>query len=592
MIIWQLLAGAAALLFLGLLVLFRRRIGWLLDAPMVGWELRRLGRNKAFYWVRIGLALFMLIALFIAYMTSFPGSPYSNSEVDNIPLSQMARFGESYLIAFLVVETIAVVLLTPVLIAGGVSREKELGRLDFIRSTAMSHAEIVWGMYISRVANLLGNVALGLPILMLSILFGGVDVVMVLCGLAIISMTVFSLGAYVQWQSIRRPSTRESLVITYWNMTWTTAIGLCCGCAPLVSAMSPFSALLYSFYSRESRSLLFIGHVAAYLIIHLILTITWLRKAVRAMADPTGQYSRIPDSDIRVDLLDMRSYTEAELEDANRHSMVPMLRDDENIFLWKERYFSNRFSVHIHGAVFGCIVAAGLTLIFLILSVVFITTIDFIDKKGSSDSMPFREMVKVLMTVMMPLFILAVILRSSTAIVRERERDTLPSLMLLPTDRVEILMAKWWHSLYSLRWFFLIPLALMLMGVLLQAVSVVGFTICLVRYVSVMVLANTFALAVSLSSKTTTSAMIWCLVVSITWQLLTFAGLPFDSGRGWISALLHQLSPAISMWEACQLGSRAEYSLPVAVLLAVGELMLAGVLWRWLSRRFENEGRA
>ena len=140
-------------------------------------------------------------------------------------------------------QLLAVVLITPAVVGGAITEEKEHGTLDFLRCSLLTNQEIVLGKLAARLAFVGGVLLAGVPVLALTSLFGGVDVWVLLAGYAITAMTAVSLGAFSLWMGVIRDTLRDVLVWVYGVTAVLTVFGPCCGCIPGVAAVSPLSAL-------------------------------------------------------------------------------------------------------------------------------------------------------------------------------------------------------------------------------------------------------------------------------------------------------------------------------------------------------------
>jgi ABC-type transport system involved in multi-copper enzyme maturation permease subunit len=555
-----------------------------MSSPILVWELRRVGRSRSLYWIRIGLALFMFVALAIAYNSASSRSSYGQE--GNISVSSLQRFAENYMVAFLIVEIIAVVVLTPILVAGGLAREKELRRLDFLRTTPLTEAEMNFGMYFSRVLHVLCFAALGVPIIVLSMLFGSVDIIAVMGGMLIVCMTAFSLGAYVQWQSLRRATLRDTLLVTYWNLTWTTGLGFLCGCLPFLSAFSPFSTLFYFILVRLTSAEEYVYlHLVGFVIIHSFTTFLWLSRANHALVDPVMEPNRPSRNEVRVDVFQMQTYDDHDISRTGEliRNTHPPIRDDENAFDWKEKHFSGRVTFQLHGALFGCVTAIILAVIFSLLSFLLISILDTFER-GRVGMAPFQGVVRVLAVLSTGVMLLMAVIKGSASIVRERERDTLAALLVLPVDRSEILWAKFKSILRSLRFLYFGIVFILLIAVSLRAFTIWDSLIVGLRIASICFITTTGAMFLSRRMKTTTSAMIWCVVLVFLWQIV-----PLMVGLhqfGPLSAIADNLIP----FHEERITISGPNPLQRAALVGV-ECALAWLLWFKLKNDFEKEGR-
>src|SRR5262249_7167622 len=146
--------------------------------PLFGYELVRLARRGTHLRLRVGLTLLLLVGLLVTYLRTFPDTTLAElllSGTESSDQNRLQSFGETFLIAFLIVQQAAVLLLTPVYAGGAIAEEKERGGMDFLLTTPLTAWELVAGKLAARLLFVLAVLAAGLPVLMLTLLFGGVD---------------------------------------------------------------------------------------------------------------------------------------------------------------------------------------------------------------------------------------------------------------------------------------------------------------------------------------------------------------------------------------------------------------------------------
>src|SRR5207248_3992660 len=144
------------------------------------YDLLRTTRRGRVALIRSIYALALLAALYSVYAEWFPhvGPGWE------MPPSAMAKFAQEFFGRFLLIQTGAVVLLTPAYTAGAIAEERQRGTLDCFLTSYLTPGQIVFGKLASRLAQLFGVLLTGLPVLALLPLWGGVDPWMVLIGFA------------------------------------------------------------------------------------------------------------------------------------------------------------------------------------------------------------------------------------------------------------------------------------------------------------------------------------------------------------------------------------------------------------------------
>ena len=114
--------------------------------PLFWYELQRLPRRRLHLW-RVLYAGALLLGLVVVYLRTFPGLPPLEALANPGELDRAgnAAFAETFLMAFLAVQQIAVIVLTPLYAAGSIADEKERRTFDFLLSSPLPHYQILLG---------------------------------------------------------------------------------------------------------------------------------------------------------------------------------------------------------------------------------------------------------------------------------------------------------------------------------------------------------------------------------------------------------------------------------------------------------------
>src|SRR5262249_54563592 len=113
------------------------------------------------------------------------------------------------------IQHLLVSVLTPLMVAGALSEEKERRTLEFMLATDLRSREIILGKLAGRLANMTLFLLAGLPILSFLQLLGGVDPGLVLAGFAATMLTFVSLAAMSIWHSTMLKRSRDAIVTTF-----------------------------------------------------------------------------------------------------------------------------------------------------------------------------------------------------------------------------------------------------------------------------------------------------------------------------------------------------------------------------------------
>jgi ABC-type transport system involved in multi-copper enzyme maturation permease subunit len=308
-----------------------------LFGPLVWWELVRLARRGDATRARILLLYSLLLAIVLfAFWWSYPGSPIPLflGKVDPIPTNAAARvsaqFAGELVLVLLEAQLLLVAAITPAYAAAAVSEEKDRQTLSLLLTTELSDREIVWGKACARVLFVLAAVAAGIPVLMLTQLFGGVDIEFLAAGYALTAGTVILSASIGVSAACHAPDSRTALIRAY---AQSAAIVACVLIPPLV-LVSPFAMLIYHEREVDSatlRAMFGFAYPAAQVVVAWVI----LREATRHLrkAGPTAgppEPTAYPEPP-RGRVVLMSTATEREPDP------LPPL-DDADPILWKERH--------------------------------------------------------------------------------------------------------------------------------------------------------------------------------------------------------------------------------------------------------------
>lgn len=137
------------------------RASWL--GPVFFWEVIRLSRRGAWHGGRLAFALTLLVCIYFEI---------GNRELKQTELNQ---YSEWIARLYYSIQRLAVIFLTPALVAGAILDERNKQTLPLLLSSMLSPREIVYGKLAGRLLGLLAILLAGLPILALMQFLGGID---------------------------------------------------------------------------------------------------------------------------------------------------------------------------------------------------------------------------------------------------------------------------------------------------------------------------------------------------------------------------------------------------------------------------------
>ncbi len=570
----------------------------MLLGPLFRFELTRLARRGTHLPLRVVLCVLLFVGLLASYLQLFPRADVFALVFGAAAApSQLEKFGETFLLAFLGIQQVAVLLLTPVYAGGAIAEEKEKGRLDFLLTAPLGRWELVAGKLAARLVFVLGVVAVGLPVLSFTLLFGGVDPGRVLAGFVVAVVSAVSVGAFAVMLSVLRPTLRDVLVWAFFGLAGSAVGGLIYGGITsngVGGVVSPATVLVTLFRvwaeTHPPGTDPTWGLVGGYSAIHLCtgLVCVWVavanvRPTVRRSTDspvsvPPPVEPESPPSAPTVDdppspswyaVPERTVFAPHEIESAadGRDFLVPTLGDDEDPLAWKERHFGARLPL-LEGRWFavlrGCLVFAFVIALGIGVFVGLVTTL----QRGRDLHFVTNGAARVVLVVATLVLPFAG-LRAAVSVAEERAKKTLDSLFALPLDRIDILMAKVRAAVGPAKWWAAGAAVAVLLAVFTGGVNVW----CVPSLVAVYAGYAVFTLGVG------TLLGVWCktgvraVLAHLTVTLVTVAGpfllaAPSESG-------------GVSTIEGCALCM----SFPVGLGYAVAGVMA----WRLAVRRFEGE---
>jgi ABC-type transport system involved in multi-copper enzyme maturation permease subunit len=473
-----------------------------LIGPLAAYDAARLSRRGRTTLLRTFYGLGLLGWLCLAYFDQFgwPGDWRSLFEPGPAqPFGVLTRFSGSFLAAVTATQGSAVFVLTPAYVAAAVAEEKERRTLELLFTTHLRDREIVLGKLFGRLLHLAGILLIGLPVLSLTRLWGGVDEIILLASFAVTVLTLLSVGGISILCSVVAPTVLTATVSSYALVFF---LAVCCIEVP---GYSPFTFLrkVDQEVQEQQRAWLeertaaqqliaqgvrpapplssppdVAGIVTAMLIpgaaLHgvifvgcAVLAVHLLRPTEPPLARPALPPARVvggwgmldePRRSARAahDPPVVQGLLLLQVPDeppppvrwdppwrATRHPP-----DDGSALLWKETAFGGVLSDSAPNRPVRAPQRPGLVLCLLALCLLPSVTHLWAEPAGTlAFSAVVNVPVQVVSVVLAGAGCVGVAFRVAGCISRERDRQTLETLLMLPVERDEILRAKWLASL-------------------------------------------------------------------------------------------------------------------------------------------------
>jgi ABC-type transport system involved in multi-copper enzyme maturation permease subunit len=652
-------------LVLLLLAIALRRWSSKITGPMFVYDLLRTARRGNSIGHRFLYGSFVLLAIFLLFSARFPvlsfDEMFSNVSVTKDDLPKLA---EAFFALFLCVQIAAVLVVTPAYTAGVIAEEKQRRTLEFILATDLSNREVVLGLLGARLSNLFLLLLTGLPVLGMLQFLGGIDPLLVFCGFIITALTVFSLGAQSILSSVYSRRPLDSIIATYFVAFFTELVPSIITLSALLGNAKEFSQPAYAavliFFAAFYHISLGIGSCA--------LAVTNLRAAylgtdmdrlppprrvrprrsepapapqklspeaiqeilgggpeleaipVVELAEPeTAKGSEMRGWGPGIDSTPMPAAARTDDAHSNGESeprrlprrpppqydfpiRQPRARCGNDPMIWKEvgynldlRFLYERDTWLL-----------GFTLAFLAGGIFCVTLlIDFLAPDSHVGELA-NPLIRTLSTIVACISLLLMALNTCSKISREREQQTLDSLLTTPLESANILGAKCFAGFWAM-----LPLtgALALIwafGILTGGLHIAALPLVLAAYLVYSACLCTLGLWLSMISRTTLRSTLFTLLAAMIMVigpgLLSRAldPMPVRVGADADVPDLHMLilddalTPPITLWTLCYSAGRIEQQ-PYAMLRLTaavsGLLFYVGVtalMWISMLRRLRE----
>ena len=578
---------------------------------LLGWEVLRAGRRTGTLAVgRTALGGLLLAAMWALYAASFANTDATMTGSGTDIGKRLNRFAESFALTFFMVQATTVLLLTPVFVAGAIFEERETRSGEILLTTELTRREVYVGKLGARMVQVLLVVLAGMPILFLTQLWGGVSVEMILVDYVATGVAIIGAGVVTAAISAYAETLRAAILRTY---------GLLFLLDVLFFPASPFLVIGMAYGHWIAGAVMLVVYVPMQAVIVLVgyfIGQRWLRMAMLRQKTrlatrpglppplPGAAGRRLPPLDDSADPLlwkELNSGTRVSLR-AGLRAFVPQAPslDDRLDELGPVRWLATSREVFPMALRYSTVVV-GL----------------FLAGLAVADVIPAHSAARSVGALVLCWLVCAVGLTAATGVSRERQRQTLVDLLMLPGPRRDLLRAKALGALARGLWP-AVALAIVL------ALAVVGFGISLVSAALLTITAVGLALfaaalGVWLSARCRTALNATSTWIGVMAGLAIGTFLLAEANQDWVKEVGQPPRADYPAWTRVvnpllawgRLAFRYDYSAgeyvwgrgdnawPVqfgdvapALLCPVLYAGAGGLLWLLAVRRFEKEGRS
>jgi ABC-type transport system involved in multi-copper enzyme maturation permease subunit len=182
---------------------------------LLGWEVLRAGRRTGTQAIaRTALGGLLLAAMWALWTASFDEKEAIKGAGTDIG-KRLNQFAEWFAFTFFMVQATVVMLLTPVLVAGAIFEERETRSGEILLTTELTRREVYVGKLGARMVQVLLVIFAGMPILFLTQLWGGVSMAMIVVNYSATALTVVGAGVIAAAVSAYAETLRAAILRSY-----------------------------------------------------------------------------------------------------------------------------------------------------------------------------------------------------------------------------------------------------------------------------------------------------------------------------------------------------------------------------------------
>ncbi|MBL9125482.1 MAG: ABC transporter permease subunit [Planctomycetaceae bacterium] len=499
--------------------------------PIFAADVISSGRRSRYYLIRIAYALLVAMVLALCYAPAWSSGPAT--------IRSTAALAAAFFSGFAALQISAVLVLGPAFTAGAIATERERRTIEYLFATDLSNVEIVYGKFAAALLRMVVLLLVSLPILALARLLGGIAADRMLCVFAVTASTAVTVTALAIAVSVWTPRARDAVIRTYLLLfgllvlpllvrslvrvlaglsgmalsAWGYPLELADRALGLIGAGNPYPALLailaqdFRVVPSSASPWTVVGNlVLAQGVVALMCLILapWGVRRVHLRA-AGGAKARLP----RPGATSPTSATAAPAPAIAAASAGPEVWQNAPM-IWKE-LFTERAQSRL--GLVGKIVATLAALV--ILGATVVAFVIYWNATNTDADVAFQAFCAVMATLVICGSLLLLAARGATSITSEREKDTWTALLGTPLEASEIVLAKFWGTLYAGRWMLVLLAFLWLLGGIVYPLLLLSLPALLV---SIAVLSAFFAalgVAFSLYSPNSTRALGATLAVCI-----------------------------------------------------------------------------
>lgn len=380
--------------------------------PHFYFDLIRLARKPRNHVLRCGYLFALLVGWWYVYEAS---QPLGGS------LNDYARLARNFSFSLLALQYALIMLVTPIYLAGTIVEERESRTLELLYQTQLEDREILLGKFAARVVHLMFFVLMSLPMLAIVSLWGGISVEFLLLHFGLSLLLILLLGSMSLWVSVVAYRYTEAMILAYALEFTMSYLGMpLATCAAGAGGVRLLGQSLWWLIPLAAVPMLggtYVFYALALWQFRKLRNMAWLKKREPPPPRPKPQPKR---------------------ERPRRQRTSPTRTIPDHALLWKETD-ANRHAIDFPDN----LVWIGLACMGVIAVLYAFAQVSPVERATGDIGIALRMFAAMGYVSLGGLVYLALAFQAPGAISREREMNTLDFLLLLPTERREILFIKW-----------------------------------------------------------------------------------------------------------------------------------------------------
>ncbi len=475
----------------------------MLLGPIFSLELITGARRARYFWVRVAYALTLLFALWVTYESAVVRH-------NLLGIQGIANIARDFFFSFAMIQLVAVLVLTPAMVAGTIAQERERRTLEYLLTSQLSSGDIILGKLGARLLHVVFVLLAGIPVLATAMLLGGIPPLALLVTTATTLLTLVAVGALSIAVSVWRPqnarrhrqrlcaavgrahystSSGSSFHGASMHAPWQQIVDALAGACSVVADANPFLVVTASASSDFQRVLgggwrQLLAIEASYVGFAVLCLLVAASNVRRAYSNDASRVAR------------PRWWSSLYWRPAvGRYPMI-----------WKELFAESAA---------GRLGWLGRTVLGLMVLAVVLPMLGNFYECWPNHGQQFIDMAVVMGDFVGCFGLLIVTARAATLVTSEKERDCWVSLLSTPLSAADIIRAKLLGNLYAARWIGLLLGMIWLLALLMDRHFLLIAVLLAATWLLLACYASCLGLTFSLLLRNSTRAMAAALATAI-----------------------------------------------------------------------------